>query len=170
MLSNHVYDSSSLVSDSVACCCHMMTSSNGNIFRVTGPLCGETTGHRWTPPSQRPVARSFDVFFDLRLKKRLSKHSRRRWFEKPSSQLWYWKCNINTIFKPHVFRFLNYNHAFSFFTFYRKRFDTNEIHYKVFPDDYIYGVNRFWCLYIPIYTYCHDLLWKKLCSSKTQQS
>ena len=25
----------------------MMTSSNGNIFRVTGPLCGEFTGHRW---------------------------------------------------------------------------------------------------------------------------
>ena len=23
-----------------------MTSSNGNIFRVTGPLCGEFTGHR----------------------------------------------------------------------------------------------------------------------------
>ena len=26
---------------------HMMTSSNGNIFRVTGPLRGEFTGHRW---------------------------------------------------------------------------------------------------------------------------
>ena len=27
----------------------MMTSSNGNIFRVTGPLCGEFTGHWWIP-------------------------------------------------------------------------------------------------------------------------
>ena len=27
----------------------LMTSSNGNIFRVTGPLCGEFTGHRWIP-------------------------------------------------------------------------------------------------------------------------
>ena len=27
----------------------MMTSSNGNIFRVTGPLCGEFAGHRWIP-------------------------------------------------------------------------------------------------------------------------
>ena len=27
----------------------MMTSSNGNIFRVTGPLCGEFVGHRWIP-------------------------------------------------------------------------------------------------------------------------
>ena len=27
----------------------MMTSSYGNIFRVTGPLCGEFTGNRWIP-------------------------------------------------------------------------------------------------------------------------
>ena len=27
----------------------MMTSSNGNIFRVTGPLCGDFTGPRWIP-------------------------------------------------------------------------------------------------------------------------
>ena len=28
---------------------HMMTSSNENIFRLTGPLWGESTGHRWIP-------------------------------------------------------------------------------------------------------------------------
>ena len=27
----------------------MMTSSNGNIFRVTGHLCREFSGHRWIP-------------------------------------------------------------------------------------------------------------------------
>ena len=27
----------------------IMTSSNGNIFRVTGSLCGEFTGHWWIP-------------------------------------------------------------------------------------------------------------------------
>ena len=27
----------------------MMMSSNGNIFHVTGPLWGESTGHRWIP-------------------------------------------------------------------------------------------------------------------------
>ena len=27
----------------------MLTSSNGNIFRVTGYLCEEFTGHRWIP-------------------------------------------------------------------------------------------------------------------------
>ena len=39
-------------------------------------------------PSQRPVTRSFDLFFDLRLNKRLSKQMRRRWFESPSRSLW----------------------------------------------------------------------------------
>ena len=38
----------------------MMTSSNGNIFRVTGPLCGEFTGPGEFP-AQRPVTRSFIV-------------------------------------------------------------------------------------------------------------
>ena len=28
----------------------MMTSPNGNVFRVTGPLGGEFTGHRWITP------------------------------------------------------------------------------------------------------------------------
>ena len=30
-------------------CWCMMTSSNGSTSRVTGPLCGEFTGHRWIP-------------------------------------------------------------------------------------------------------------------------
>ena len=65
----------------------MMTSSNGNIFRVTGPLCGEFTGPGEFP-TQRPVTRSFDVFFDLRLNKRLSTQPRGWWFETPSWSLW----------------------------------------------------------------------------------
>ena len=63
----------------------MMTSSNGNIFRVTGPLCGEFTGEF---PSQRPVTWSFGVFFDLSLNKRLSKQSWHRWFEMSLHPLW----------------------------------------------------------------------------------
>ena len=65
----------------------MMTSSNGNIFRVTGPLCGEFTGPGEFP-TQRPVTRSFDVFFDLRLTKRLNKQPWDWWFETPSLSLW----------------------------------------------------------------------------------
>ena len=39
-------------------------------------------------PSERPVTRNFDVFFDLRLNKRFSEQSRRRWFETPSRSLY----------------------------------------------------------------------------------
>ena len=45
-------------------------------------------------PSETPVSRSFDVFFDLRLNKQLSKKSRGWWFEAPSHQLW---CHSNVI-------------------------------------------------------------------------
>ena len=64
-----------------------MTSSNGNIFRVTGHLCGEFTGPGEFP-TQRPVTRSFDVYFDLRPNKRLSKQSWGWWFETQSRPLW----------------------------------------------------------------------------------
>ena len=63
-----------------------MTSSNGNIFRVTGHLCGEFTGPRWIPRT-KAVTPSFDVFFDLRLNKRLSKQSWGWWFETLSRSL-----------------------------------------------------------------------------------
>ena len=65
----------------------MMTSSNGNIFPVTGPLYGESTCHMWIP-AQRPVTRSCDVFFDLRPNKRLSKQWWGWWFETSSRPLW----------------------------------------------------------------------------------
>ena len=45
------------------------------------PLTGEF-------PAQRPVTRSFDVFFDLHLNKHLSKQSRGWWFEMSSCWLW----------------------------------------------------------------------------------
>ena len=39
-------------------------------------------------PAQRPVTQSFDVFFDLRLNKQLSKQCWGWWFETPSRPLW----------------------------------------------------------------------------------
>ena len=39
-------------------------------------------------PTQRPVTRSFDVYFDLRPNKRLSKQSWGWWFETQSRPLW----------------------------------------------------------------------------------
>ena len=80
----------------------MMTLSNWNIFRVTrvtGPLCGEFTGHRWIS-SQRPVTRSFHVFFDLRLNKRLSKQPRGWWFE--TSSRWLWRHCSDFVQRAHL--------------------------------------------------------------------
>ena len=42
---------------------YMMTSSNGNTFRVTGPLCGEFTGHRWIPRTKASDAERWFFFF-----------------------------------------------------------------------------------------------------------
>ena len=71
----------------------IMASSNGSIFRIPGPLCGEFTGNGEFP-AQRPVTRSFHVFFDLRLNKWMSKQSRGWWFEMPSHSLWR-HCNVS---------------------------------------------------------------------------
>ena len=49
-------------------------------------------------PAQRPVTRSFDIFFDLRLNKRLSKQSWDWWFETLSRPLWRHR-NVN---KTHI--------------------------------------------------------------------
>ena len=65
----------------------MMTSSNGNIFYVTSPLCGQSPVAS-DFPAQRSVTWSFHVFFDLCLNKRLSKQSWGWWFETPSRPLW----------------------------------------------------------------------------------
>ena len=45
-------------------------------------------------PTQRPVTWSFDVSFDLRSNKRLSKQSWGWWFETPSRSLWR-HCNVD---------------------------------------------------------------------------
>ena len=81
-----------------------MMSSNGNIFRFTGPLCGEFTGHRWISVT-RPMTRSFDVFFDLRLNKSLSNQSWGWWFETPSRSLWRYCNNDPVLFVTRMTQF-----------------------------------------------------------------
>ena len=49
----------------------MMTSSNGNIFRITGHLCGEITGHQWIPHTK---ASDVKLWYFLCLS--LNKHNR----------------------------------------------------------------------------------------------
>ena len=63
--------------------CHQMGT-----FSVLLDLCAGNSPVTGDFPSQMPVTRSFDVFFDVRLNKRLSKQSRRWWFETPSRSLW----------------------------------------------------------------------------------
>ena len=71
-----------------------MMSSNGNIFHVTGPLWGESASPKWIPITKASdTVQSFDVFFDLRLNKPLSKQFRRWWFETSSCLLWH-HCNV----------------------------------------------------------------------------
>ena len=57
-------------------------------FSALLALCAENSPATAEFPSQRPVTRSFDVFFDLRVNKRLSKRLWGWWFETPSRSLW----------------------------------------------------------------------------------
>ena len=65
----------------------MMTSSNGNILRVTDHLCGEFTGRRWIPRTKASDAELW-CFLLSAPDKPLSKQSRGWWFEMPSRSLW----------------------------------------------------------------------------------
>ena len=70
---------------------HQIEASSALLAFCAGnsPVTGEF-------PAQSPVTRSFDVFFDLRLNKRLSKQPRGWWFETPSGSLWR-HCNGKTV-------------------------------------------------------------------------
>ena len=65
-------------------------------FSVLLAICAGNSPVSSEFPSQRPVMRSFDVFLDLRLNKRLSKQSWGWWFETPSCSLWH-HCNVHSL-------------------------------------------------------------------------
>ena len=62
-------------------------------FSALLTLCARNSPVTGEFPAQRPVARSFDIIFDLRLSKCLSKQSWSWWFETPSCSLWR-HCNV----------------------------------------------------------------------------
>ena len=72
----------------------MITSLNGNIFRVSGHLRGEFTGSRWIPLTKASDAELW--CFYLRLNERLSKQSWGWWFETLSHPIWR-HCNLYSI-------------------------------------------------------------------------
>ena len=107
----------SQIADNLVVCSTAFRANNEVNFAFFCSLRGESAGDRWIPhshddvikwkhfpcywtfvrgiywwlvdsPHKWPVTRSFDVFFDMRLNTRLSKQSRRRWFETPSRSLW----------------------------------------------------------------------------------
>ena len=81
----------------------MMTSSNGNIFRVSGHLYGEFTGRRWIPRRKTSDAELWCFLWSASEKKRLSKQSWGWWFETPSCPSWR-HCNANgcNVIQPHA--------------------------------------------------------------------
>ena len=66
-------------------------------FSVSLAICARNSPVTSEFPSQRPVTWSFEVFFDLRLNKRLSKRSWGWRFEAPSCSLWR-HCNELNLF------------------------------------------------------------------------
>ena len=88
------------------------------IFSALLVLCAGNSSVTGEFPAQRPVTRSFDVFFDLHLNKRLSKQSWDRWFETPSRSLWRHRNEISlgqsktstaaTMVTSHVTNYLTY--------------------------------------------------------------
>ena len=57
-------------------------------FRATGPLRGESTGHRWIPLTKASDAELW-CFLWSAPEQTMSKQSRQRWFETPSRSLWH---------------------------------------------------------------------------------
>ena len=80
-------------------------------FSASLALCAGNSPVTDEIPSQRPVMRSFDVFFDLHLDKRLSKQSRCWWFETPLRSLWR-HCNESSKNKTSIYYFCNVNLGF----------------------------------------------------------
>ena len=72
--------------------------SNGNIFRVIDPLCEGNPLVYDGFPSHRPVTRSLDIFFEMRL----IKQSRSWWFATPSRSLWRHCNGVASLHERHI--------------------------------------------------------------------
>ena len=70
------------------CICSAWWPNQMETFSSLLALCAGNSPVTGEFPSQRPVTRNFDVFFDLCLNKRLSKQSWGWWFDTPSRSLW----------------------------------------------------------------------------------
>ena len=72
-------------------------------FSALLALCAGNSPVTGEFPSQRPVTRNFNVFFDQRLNKRLWKQSRPWWFVTPSHSLWRHCNGRRYVYASHIY-------------------------------------------------------------------
>ena len=77
--------------------CHQMET-----FSALLAICAGNSLVSGEFPEQRPVTWSFDVFFDLRLNKRLCKQSWGWWFEMPWCPLWHHCNELSHLTQHHI--------------------------------------------------------------------
>ena len=94
----------------------MITSSNGNIFRVTCPLCGNSpvTGEF---TSQRPMTRSFVVFLISAWTNGSVNNRDPRWFETPLHSLWRHCNDAGKVLEPILWNQYQFHTTRNFFFF-----------------------------------------------------
>ena len=79
-------------------------------FSALLAICAGNSSVSGEFPAQRPVTRSFDIFFDLRLNKRKNKQSWGWWFETLSCPLWR-QCNmVNYHIRLRIYRLTGIPH------------------------------------------------------------
>ena len=144
-------------------CVFMMTSSNGNIFRVTIPLCGEFTGHRWMPLTKANDAELWCFRWSC-LNKRLSKQSEGWWVETPSRSLWR-HCNGEgqySVLSHVLYHTWVWNRGICMCVIVRPRSHMLIVLKKVIPDttrydllkcNYLIFTNLFFCYF---HSFCYD--------------
>ena len=108
-------------------------------------------------PAQRPVTRSFDIFFDLRLDKRLSKQSRGWWFETLPRPLWHHSNDFGRLSRNLLISYISHTFYYSFShskiisTYSKSCFDSwywIPIYQDVFSSAYFNrGIDWFWYLH-----------------------
>ena len=77
-------------------------------FSVLLAFCAGNSPVTGEFPTQRPVTRSFDIFFDLHLNQQLGKQWRLRWFETISRSVWrLCDANLSRSFIAHSTLYLN---------------------------------------------------------------
>ena len=134
---------------------------------MNSPVTGEF-------PTQRPVTRSFDVFFDLRLNKRLSKQWWGWWFETPSRP-WWRHCNENiyiislcfVLLWSHIYPSVFINVIYPYFSWLlQRRWANPQVHWRSmknignitpYPTTTKHRQAQSMCLFLEIYCKCNYL-------------